>query len=648
MMLLSRFWYAIVAFVAVGALYLSFVAVGQYNRRNQVAMTEGLASDSQVVRWSLQIDARRRLDALLVGSVDKGIQDALVGADGKDKIPQPSKDGAKKALDGISQKLPADYRPDALFAVDRDGRVVAESGFDQVNGLEDFEMGGYPAVNDALHGFLRDDTWVLGGKIYRVSARPVEYDVTQPPAGAIVGLRLIDPKFVQDLSKLTRTNLAFYAAGTRVASASGVDGFDDRLLDEVTSVVPQIEADKTYQDTGHSPLHTFDDNNLGAMYTRFDGDAWLQRAGFAVARQRVSINGPMGFFTGADDTDKKSVSWLVLILVGLVSIVLGGLFTFLEHTRPMSEMRSQANRLKRGDIDLLQLARFGGGYRPIAIDLNAGIERVAEKGGGAPRKQADLESILGPVPAQPSMSAFSFPNAGGDSAPSAPEPSGPKAFVPPPSAGAAANKPPLPGAAKGLVNGPGSAPNIEAGPPRFPPREQPSKPMAIPGGGQPTHPGIGLPGNPPSANNIPGRPQSSPDPLQRPATLPTTVGGLSQDALNALKNAEIRQQTPSEADNEEATAVARVPEDVLARATGEHKVAKQDEESRDWLAVYESFIRTKKQCGEPTDGLTFEKFQHTLRKNRDALIQRHGCKTVKFSVYVKDGRASLKATPVKE
>ena len=28
--------------------------------------------------------------------------------------------------------------------------------------------------------------------------------------------------------------------------------------------------------------------------------------------------------------------------------------------------------------------------------------------------------------------------------------------------------------------------------------------------------------------------------------------------------------------------------------------------------------------------------------------QRHGCKRVKFSVYVKEGRASLKATPVKE
>jgi hypothetical protein len=100
-----------------------------------------------------------------------------------------------------------------------------------------------------------------------------------------------------------------------------------------------------------------------------------------------------------------------------------------------------------------------------------------------------------------------------------------------------------------------------------------------------------------------------------------------------------------EAEDEEATMVAAIPAEVLAQATGENK---SNGEAGEWLTVYEDFIRTKKQCGEPTDGLTFEKFSHTLKKNRDALMQRHGCKKVKFSVYVKEGRASLKATPVKD
>jgi hypothetical protein len=103
---------------------------------------------------------------------------------------------------------------------------------------------------------------------------------------------------------------------------------------------------------------------------------------------------------------------------------------------------------------------------------------------------------------------------------------------------------------------------------------------------------------------------------------------------------------PPSDEDDEATMVGHVPPEVLAQATGEHRTPAED--AKEWTAVYEDFIRTKKQCGEPVEGLTFEKFSHTLKKNRDALVQRHGCRHVKFSVYVKEGRASLKATPVKD
>jgi hypothetical protein len=83
------------------------------------------------------------------------------------------------------------------------------------------------------------------------------------------------------------------------------------------------------------------------------------------------------------------------------------------------------------------------------------------------------------------------------------------------------------------------------------------------------------------------------------------------------------------------------PEVLAAEKHGGH-------ENAEWHAVYEDFIRVKKECGESVDGLTFEKFQGTLRKNRDALVSKHNCKRVKFSVYVKEGRASLKATPVRD
>ena len=634
-------------------------------------MTEGLASDTQTVRWALQIDARRRLDSLLPAAVDKNIQEALVAANGKDKIPVKSKEDSKKALDAFNQKLPPEYKADALFAVDRDGRVVAQIGYDASNAFEnDFELGGYPAVFDALHGFLRDDTWVLGGKVYRVVARPVEYDVTQPPAGAVVGMRAVDTRFAQEISKLTRTNVAFYAAGIRVAGAAGQEGFDEKNLEVLTTELPKLENDKSYKDTGHSTIRLLNNDNLGAVYARFDGDAYEQRAGYVVARTRVSINSPLGFLTTADEKDTHNVPWW-LVALGFVIGLAGGIgFTLLEHNLPMGTLAKQAARLKKGEIDLLQLPQFRGGYRGIAQDLNAGIERVAEKGGGAPRKLADVEAIIGPLPAQPSMSAFSFPQPGEASSPGVPahaqsQPGGPPSkpgFPPPPGSGQRQNP---------LLQGPGGPP----GPPPPFPREPPSRPNApgLAGGGPPGPP-------PPFPREAPSRPNAPPLPgsgmsaalqnaattpmtlptgnnggLQRPVTAPTAVGALSQDALDAMKHPPPApaaasgppNPNPQAGSDEEATMVGQVPKDVMAQASGS-QVASSANEAAEWLGVYEEFIRTKKQCGEPTDGLTFEKFQHTLKKNRDALIQRHGCKRVRFSVYVKEGRASLKATPVKE
>ena len=64
--------------------------------------------------------------------------------------------------------------------------------------------------------------------------------------------------------------------------------------------------------------------------------------------------------------------------------------------------------------------------------------------------------------------------------------------------------------------------------------------------------------------------------------------------------------------------------------------------------VFHEFLAVRERCGESGDGLTFEKFAGKLRKNRDQLVQKYGCRTVRFQVYVKDGRAALKATPVRE
>ncbi len=64
--------------------------------------------------------------------------------------------------------------------------------------------------------------------------------------------------------------------------------------------------------------------------------------------------------------------------------------------------------------------------------------------------------------------------------------------------------------------------------------------------------------------------------------------------------------------------------------------------------VYDQFLAVKKSCGEPTAGLTYGKFSEKLVKNRDDLMAKTHCREVRFTVYVKDGKAALKATPVKD
>jgi hypothetical protein len=536
----------------------------------------------------MKIDARRRIDALLVGSLDANLQQALVAANGarEGKLPDKAKADAKKALGSINDNMPVDWRDDALFAVDRDGRVVAQVGYDVVAGNDDFELGGYPAVNDALHGWLRDDVWVLGSHMYVVVSRPVEYDASQRPAGAIVGLKEINKKFADDLAKRTRTNVVFYALGKSVASAAGVDPFEDEKLDSINSDLKNID-DKAYGDAGRTDARMLVDD-LGAVYARLPGDAWGLAGGFAVMRSRAVLTSPLSFLSNADDRDKANVPWGLLAAAAILAAAIGVALTVLEHTMPLRELLMQANRLKGGMMETLQVARFRGSYRLAAQGINEGIERSIEKAGGVTRKPADLESILGPTPAQPSMSAFSFPNA--------------DAEVPP--------LPPPPGPAAPPPRAPG---------PLAAPKPAPVAPVPAP---------IATPATQPRA---PGPPPPAPRPVPVPQAPPP---GRSHAG------------SPPAGDDEDATMVGAVPAELLAQATGEGRAA--HEEAVEWLSVFDDFIRTKRQCGEPVDGLTFEKFSQTLKKNRDTLMQRHGCRRVKFSVYVKDGRASLKATPVKD
>jgi hypothetical protein len=75
--------------------------------------------------------------------------------------------------------------------------------------------------------------------------------------------------------------------------------------------------------------------------------------------------------------------------------------------------------------------------------------------------------------------------------------------------------------------------------------------------------------------------------------------------------------------------------------------AASDLDELHWRSVYDDFVRVRAECGETPDAIAFDRFRQKLMKNREQLVGKYGCRTVKFHVYVKEGKAALKATPVR-
>jgi hypothetical protein len=75
------------------------------------------------------------------------------------------------------------------------------------------------------------------------------------------------------------------------------------------------------------------------------------------------------------------------------------------------------------------------------------------------------------------------------------------------------------------------------------------------------------------------------------------------------------------------------------------QAANPDEEH--WQVVYQDFIAARKQSGESVEGVTYERFRVKLKQQRDQLVAKYACKTARFQVYLKQGRAALKASPVR-
>jgi hypothetical protein len=63
--------------------------------------------------------------------------------------------------------------------------------------------------------------------------------------------------------------------------------------------------------------------------------------------------------------------------------------------------------------------------------------------------------------------------------------------------------------------------------------------------------------------------------------------------------------------------------------------------------VFDSYVEARRSCGQSTD-LDFATVRDTLRRHVELIQSRYQCERVRFHVTVENGRATLKAVPLRD
>lgn len=603
-MLLSRFWYLILSFALAAAAGILYIAHGFYNRQTERSMNEALMADASSVAWYLKDDARNRAAVLLPVALAPDLREPLAKASESEEVAKEMREKAHAALAKAAQDVPDELKFHIMFAVDADGRVIARHNYPH---RDDWNLGGYAVVADALAGWIRDDAWVLQGMVYRVVARPVERDGGGEPVGAVIGLTPVDAAFAHRVAQATGARVAFYvfnahgpASGIPQSSDNDPNSFKNADFSVMNADIKAAAETEEYLQKGRSLVRR-PSHDVGVVYTRLPGEAWDLGGGYIVARKVTLLKTPLSFFEAADQADKDRAPQSILIGIALGLGILGILFSIVEHTLPLRGFQRVAHMFALGKLDTLAPSRFRGTYKKIAADINDGVDKALSKG-GITRRAADLESVIGPLPAQPQMSAFAVPEASTSSSSNM------------------TSSPAFGSGSGGKHSSPGTIPASERSVPRIPQRALPAPPPRPSDGG-----GAGPAGQ--------AEPETSPEPP--PSSARPSRRGHAPPAIAAPPAS-----APGMMLSDDDIAPGSVPPAPNAANNPTNELA-------DWQLVYEDFLRVKKQCGEATEGLTFDRFKGTLQRNKAALVSRHSCSGVKFTVYVKDGKAALRASPIK-
>jgi hypothetical protein len=175
---------------------------------------------------------------------------------------------------------------------------------------------------------------------------------------------------------------------------------------------------------------------------------------------------------------------------------------------------------------------------------------------------------------------------------------------------------------------------------------------------QPTEPATAAPASPFIPPNLPVKSATSPVVTFTPAPLASSFGPPSP-ALATV--AELEPTAPRlPAGGLAASSVLPMTTDpalgIVDKAMPTHVHSEEtrvavgagasDDPQTIYFRVYQDFVLARERCQESVEGLNFDVFRQRLQQSREQIMNQHNCQTVQFQVHIKDGRATLRATPI--
>jgi len=588
----SKIWLFVIALAGAVALTIALLLPRPAQRSLIRGEANRLQTACGVIHILLADDARNRVE--LAGAFARApeIMTALESASATERLDEGRMKQVRDVGDGVMKAIQGNRKPDFAMLIDRRGRVVARVR------LDDGDFGdvaaGRPLIDDALAGYLRDDLWAQNGTMYFVSAAPVVKQGAY--VGAVVLGHQVTNQLAEKLVKSLAVDMGFHLGADGVAGSKTI-AFDHAPLQ---AAIAKLGDDRTSDCQLVPPMeiHAGADDYT-AIVARLPGEAAARQAYYSVIIKRPDALGFLATLKAVKENDLSfgNFPW---ILVGggfLVVLALGIGLMFGEADRPLRRLTTDAVRLAKGEIERMSEDAHGGKFGSIARSVNIHIDKLGREAKSA---RKDLDQLLGPAPEGSlgtiDLLATALPSV---------RPGGPAPAVPPP-----------PSEFRFQDPGPAAMSSSSSSPSPSPSRKPPAR-----AGTPPPFRAVAPAAPPPAPPLRSSQPYAGPP----PAFAPQAPLNLDDDILGRGL-AELEAPPPE-------------PTQSRGSAPRGEPYFKQ---------IFDQFIAVKRSCNEPIAGLVYERFAEKLVKNRDDLMLKTGCREVRFTVYVKDGKAALKATPVKD